>query len=81
MSFMETVALYWATRELRPERGQQADLGARLKWDTENIAGRWECLYFFNPSNDRITYIQNSQFTQIAKNVGSAMVNGVEVQL
>ena len=64
--------------ELRPEIGQQADIGTKLNWDSKHITGHLECVYFINPSSDRITYIQNSQFTQIAQNVGSAMVSGVE---
>lgn len=63
---------------LRPEQGQQADIGVRINWQRQHFNGSFECISFINPSEDRITYIQNSQMTQIAQNVGSAMVKGIE---
>ena len=66
---------------LKPETGQQADVGIKLAWDNSLFQVHWDNLYFWNPSADRITLVQNSQLTQMAQNIGSAMVHGAESAL
>lgn len=66
---------------LKPELGWQGDVGYRFQWDKSTYSGSWDSFYFWNPSTNRIAYVQNSQLTQIAQNIGSAWVEGVESSL
>jgi vitamin B12 transporter len=66
--------------ELRPEVAWSADLG--LAWQAENAGpldvGRLELAGFASSVRDLITYVQNSQSTVRAENVGRAEIAGVE---
>ena len=65
---------------LRPEQGWQADVGLRARspehwW----LQGSVELGHFWQSSTDLITWIQNSQRTLVAQNIGQAWTQGVEL--
>lgn len=64
---------------LRPERGWQADVGARWVLPDHPVArGTLEVTVFDRRTTDLITWVQNAQKTFVAVNVGRAWVGGVE---
>lgn len=67
---------------LRPERGWQADVGLRAQSPgTWPVQGSVELGHFWQSSTDLITWIQNSQRTMVAQNIGKAWTQGVELSL
>ncbi len=64
---------------LEPEQGWQGDAGAR--WEGAagmHVTGSASVTGFWNASRNLIVFIQNSQRTMLAVNVGRARVQGVE---
>jgi iron complex outermembrane receptor protein len=67
---------------LAPEQGNNYDAGAAL--DTMQLAdtpGRFEVSYFQKEVKNLITFIQNTQRTARATNIGRAEIKGVEAAL
>lgn len=66
---------------LVPEKGASIDIG--LRSTTVNaergIRITGDLVFFHSETRDLIAYTQNSQRTSIAQNVGSAVINGVEL--
>ncbi|MEC7986290.1 MAG: TonB-dependent receptor [Myxococcota bacterium] len=66
---------------LLPEQGIQVDVGAITRKTRQNWHLQLEATHFWNPSQNRIVFVQNSQRTLIAQNVGRAWVQGIEFAL
>jgi len=64
--------------DLLPERGWQADVGARYAARDGVFTGTAELAAFANIAQDAIVYGQNAQGIATPANVGSAIVRGVE---
>lgn len=64
--------------ELRPERGWQADVGARATLDRGPVELAVEAGAFWLVSEDRIVWLQNSQRSFTPTNFGETWVQGVE---
>ncbi|MBI5528561.1 MAG: TonB-dependent receptor, partial [Deltaproteobacteria bacterium] len=63
--------------ELRPETGENYDAGLSL--DPETL--HFEYSYFHSQMHDLIQFMQNSQRTTMATNIGEAIIRGHEVSL
>ena len=67
---------------LRPEQGWQADVGLRARSpDHWAVQGSVELGHFWQSSTDLITWVQNSQRTLVAQNIGQAWTQGVELSV
>ena len=65
--------------DLTPERGWQWDIGTRAKLEAgENTHWRVDLAHFWVASEDRITWIQNSQRTLKPVNLGKTWTQGIE---
>src|SRR5262249_1546891 len=67
--------------ELRPESGTNADIGFVFERSELGLLNRiyFECAYFASKVDDLIVFVQNSQNTARAVNIGSASIRGQEV--
>ncbi len=67
---------------LRPERGWQWDVGLRAEspWNGP-ITGALDVTHFWNAVSDHIVFVQNSQQTSVAVNIGQAWIQGLETAL
>ena len=66
---------------LLPERGVQADLGARAQW-TPAWGGLWlDVAGFVNRAEDLIVLVQNAQRSSVPVNLGEARTLGAELAL
>lgn len=64
---------------LAPETGGSADLGARLRWETKDVALAAEAVGFARVASDLVAY-QRSSFGALRPfNVGSARIAGLDV--
>lgn len=72
--------------ELKPEAGEGWDLGAVLRWPSDNTTvrrfGAWlEVVYFETSTDAAIVWLQNSQRTTIAMNLERTRASGTETLL
>ena len=65
-------------RELEPERGTTADLGAAVAWSAGDVAVTADAAGFAAITDDLIQFQQNAYGVARARNIGHARVLGVE---